>query len=54
MKTLATMLGVSKHTILSLRKSGRIKGYHVGHGWRFIWVEVVAALEDKGGHEGKE
>ncbi len=47
-KQLATMLGVSEHTILALRKSGRIKAYHVGRGWRFIWAEVVAALEDKG------
>jgi hypothetical protein len=48
------MLGVSDHTVLSLRKSGKIKGYHVGHGWRFIWGEVVAALEDKGRNKGKE
>lgn len=44
---LAMMLGVSIHTIYSMRKKGKITGYKVGHAWRFIWTEVLEALEKK-------
>ena len=46
-KELASMLGVSLHTIYHLRKSGKIKGYKAGRTWRFVWSEVLDALEDK-------
>ena len=46
-KELAAMLGVSIHTIYHLRKSGKITGYKAGRTWRYVWSEVLDALEDK-------
>lgn len=48
-KELALMLGVSSHTIYKLRKANKIKGYKAGTRWRYIWTEVLAALEGPGG-----
>ena len=44
-KELATMLGISKSTVYSMRKSGKIKGYRMGRSWRFVWSEVLESLE---------
>jgi len=44
-RQLASVLGVSMSTIYSLRRKGVIKGYQLGSAWRYIWSEVLQALE---------
>lgn len=44
-KELSSMLGISSSSIYLLRKKGVIKGYQAGRAWRFMWSEVLEALE---------
>ncbi len=46
-KELAAMLGVSITTVYTMRKNNGIKSYKVGNSWRFMWSEVLEALENK-------